>query len=150
MPELLTGEDIYQIYSEVQAQFINYKLRSWAEITPSVRMLYNLVADTLNARYLAPLQGKLEELQAAFRRLKIIDLDIQKEQDAELAQMDVELAAIQRKNDALQGLVQGWQSLLQERDEVDVLSLAEVDDWYERWSNLKQRTAQLLNVEQEG
>lgn len=48
----------------------------------------------------------------------------------------------------LQGLLRDWQELLQEHDELSVMSILEIDDWHKHWEILKRRSRELLGEEQ--
>jgi hypothetical protein len=58
---LITGQAIHAAFYEV-APF-NDALRAWDEIHPTAQITYNLIAQKLNAQYLAPLQGLVWDWQ---------------------------------------------------------------------------------------
>lgn len=53
-----------------------------------------------------------------------------------------------RQLQSLRTLVQDWQNLVLLHEELNVMSIFEIDDWCKAWEELKRRTSQLLSDEQ--
>lgn len=129
MAERIIGQALYEMHCAADSELAY----TWNDLPPSDRMAYMEVATILNAQYLAPLQGLAEQLRADFQRLKVMDGDIQREQD-------VELSVLQRENDACKAVLTSYRVL------VECVEVPE--SWQEERSKLLRLTTQLLDAEQ--
>lgn len=129
MPETITGEALYALLLAANPELAY----TWGDLFPGDRLPYLEVADSLNSMYLVPLRGELACTKTEFRTV----------QDACRQTFEKQNAAIR----ALQGLVMQWRQLLQEHDELSVMSLTEIEDWNKHWEILKRRSIELLGEE---
>lgn len=132
MPNI-TAQDLFKIYGQcIEEQWTR------GPQMPPVQAVYESITAKLNAQYLAPLQGDLAQLRADFQRLKVMDGDIQKEQDAEMSQL-------QRENDALKALLTSFRVYVKDAP------LAFVSNgWEQERFHLLSATSSLLGAEQKG
>ena len=82
----ITGQAIHDIYEQREPTAL-----PWDRISEHRKTEYNLIAEKLNAQYLAPLQGLVRDLEQTF----ITDSNIQGEK----------IAHLERQNDALKAML---------------------------------------------
>lgn len=129
----ITGEALYATLLSANPDLAY----TWHDLNTYDKDVYVEVATVLNGTYLAPLQGSVDLL---LRNTSITH-------DCALAERQIEQQCEQVR--ALQGLVMQWRQLLQEHDELSVMSLTEIEDWNTHWELLKRRSRELLGEEQQ-
>lgn len=165
--QALTGQILHELFLETDPTTIH----PWQNVSALGKERYNKTAQLLAERYIAPLQGEIEELRVGFKRLKVMDGDIQRDQDKEIAELEQENKALdelltglradiqtmqetgftqlQHENDALKSLARDWQTVTQEFiSRSTSMSLEEMSEWFRQWQELKKSTQELLEAEQ--
>jgi hypothetical protein len=129
----------------------------WTSLSSDRQSHYNNIAGRLNAQYLASQQAGptitgqaihdiYNKVQTRFAYDELCPwAEIKPERQATYSRIAQELN--QQYLAPLQGLVMQWRQLLQERDEVNLFSMEEIEDWNKQWELLKRRSRELLGEE---
>jgi hypothetical protein len=98
---LITGEDVHEAGRKAKAIYVG-----WLVLSAESKKHYEVAAEALNGRFIAPLHARIAELQTDFKRLKDMDREIADDQDKEIARLKAEVERQEERIEALASQLQ--------------------------------------------